>query len=297
MKILVSGSSGLLGSEIMLEAEKKSIQSIGFSRYPSNKNSFEADLLNENDFAKIAKLNFDCIIHTAAWRDPDQCEKDKETCKKINVIATERLAKIAKAKKALFFHISTDYVFSGENPPYDENTPPSPVNFYGETKAQAEEIVRKTDNFIILRIPLLYGLAAGLENSALLKNSLDALASKKEWLMEDSIVRYPTFTGDVAKAIFFLIKKKSQGIFHFSGQDKTSRYRITIDIAKILSVPSDNIVRMEQPPPSETKRPKDSHLSMNKILAAGFPLPIPFKDRIADFKNILLEYYNKRINA
>ncbi len=280
MTILLTGSSGLLGSDIAVEARRRAVGFIGACRNTMNPEDISADICTDEGIAKIASLPFDCIVHTAAWRNPDECEADKAYCRKINVEATAALAKIAKRKKAFFLHISTDYVFSGENPPYDEDSEPCPVNYYGETKAEAEEIVRSLPAFTILRVPLLYGLGAGLAKSALLKSMVDALKSGRPWNMEDSIVRFPTYTGDVANAVFFLLEKNAAGIFHFSGQDKTSRYRMTLDFAEAVGLSAKNIVRLAEPPHSEARRPLNSQLSMRKILSMGFPPPLPFKERI-----------------
>ncbi|HOK03947.1 MAG TPA: SDR family oxidoreductase [Victivallales bacterium] len=293
MKVLITGSTGLLGSEIKQKLISKNFIIIGIARSPKDNFEIKADLTNEKDILKIAELDFDCIIHTAAWRNPEQCEKDKNYCYKINVNATEALAKIARDKNAFFFHISTDYVFSGENPPYYEYSQPSPVNYYGETKAQAEEIVKQVSKNIILRVPLLYGTAAGVKNSAVLQNMISALKSNREWPMEDSIVRFPTYTGDVAEVILFLINKRETGIFHFSGQDKTTRYKMTLDFAEVMEMNPKNIIRLPEPPPSEVRRPLNSQLSIEKILSKGFSLPLPFKERLKIMKKqILTEFKN-----
>jgi dTDP-4-dehydrorhamnose reductase len=288
MKIILTGSSGLLGTDISRVAEKKNIILTGICRNPVKKNEISADIRTKDAIAKIANLDFDCIIHSAAWRDPDECERNKKAAHAINVSATDELAKIAKAKNAFFFFISTDYVFSGEQAPYKEDSPHCPVNYYGETKAEAENIVMKLAKFAILRIPILYGLAAGLAKSALLASTMNALHSKKTWDMEDSIVRFPTYTGDVAEAIFFILEKKLEGIFHFSGEDEKTRYKISLDFAEIFNLDASGIIRIPNPPASEARRPRNSHLSMDKILNHGFPHPIHFKERISMLKEEII---------
>jgi dTDP-4-dehydrorhamnose reductase len=283
LKILITGASGLLGSDIVHFSEQKSAQfpkiikvcskpSVGF---------LQADLTTETGIRKISESDWDILIHAAAWRSPDQCEKDNLGAHRLNAWATEQLASEAANRGAKIFYISTDYVFPGTNPPYKEDDIPSPVNYYGETKLQGEKaVLNLCGNSCILRIPLLYGIRAGLAKSDLLAGTLRALESEKPWPMEDSIVRYPTFTGDVAEAVFFLIEKNASGIFHFSGQDKTSRYRITETFAKVFVKSMKNIVRLEEAPKTEAARPHDSHLSINKILSMGFPLPMTFEERI-----------------
>jgi dTDP-4-dehydrorhamnose reductase len=131
---------------------------------------------------------------------------------KINVAATRRLAEAASAKGAWMLYISTDYVFDGKNPPYSEGDIPCPVNCYGRTKLEGENATISTcRESAVLRIPFLYGWRAGLEKSALLTSTLKALDSKSEVEMDDTVVRYPTYTADVAKAAAFLASRRAKG--------------------------------------------------------------------------------------
>ena len=123
--------------------------------------------------------------------------------------------------------------------------------------------------------------------------SLRALDSEKDWNMEDSIVRFPTYTGDAARAVFFLIRKNAVGIYHFSGQDQTTRYRMTLEMAEIFKKKPAGIVRLDEPPPAEARRPRNSQLSMNKILTMGFHRPIHFGERLLSLKNEILKQYDE----
>ncbi len=287
MKILITGASGLLGSDIVHSAEQRHPQISNIIKVCSTPSAgfLPADLTTETGIRKISESDWNTLIHTAAWRSPDQCEKDKGGTHRLNAWATEQLASEAANRGAKMFYISTDYVFPGTTPPYNENDNPFPVNYYGESKLQGEKAVfNLCKNSCILRIPLLYGIRGGLAKSDLLSGILKALDSQKTWPMEDSIVRYPTYTGDVAEAVFFLLEKNASGIFHFSGQDKTSRYRITATIAKIFGKSMKNIVRLGEAPKTEATRPHDSHLGIDKILSLGFPLPISFEERLRSLK-------------
>ncbi len=288
MKILITGANGLLGSDIVHSAAGRQPQAYEIIKACSKPSAgfLSADLTTETGIRKISESEWDTLIHTAAWRNPDQCDKDKGGAHRLNAWSTEQLASEAANRGAKMLYISTDYVFPGTNPPYKENNNPSPVNYYGESKLLGEKaVLNLCADSCILRIPLLYGTRGGLAKSDLLAGTLKALSSEKPRTMEDSIVRYPTYTGDVAEAIFFLLEKNASGIFHFSGQDKTSRYRITATLAKIFGKSMKNIVRLEEAPKTEALRPHDSHLGMEKILSMGFPLPLPFDDRMRSLKD------------
>lgn len=283
LKLLITGASGLLGADIVHSSEQRKSRFSSIIKVCSKPSTgfMSADLTTGSGIKEITESDWDTLIHAAAWRSPDQCERDRLGAHRLNAWATEQLASEAANRGAKMLYISTDYVFPGTNPPYGEDDIPAPVNYYGATKLEGEKaILNLCGNSCILRIPLLYGIRGGLAKSDLLAGSLKALDSENPWPMEDSIVRYPTYTGDVAEAVFFLIEKGAKGIFHFSGQDKTTRYKITATIAKIFGKTMKNIVRLEETPKTEAIRPHDSHLGIDKILSMGFHLPMAFEERI-----------------
>ena len=143
MKILITGASGLLGSDIVHSAARRRPQISNIIRVCSKPSAgfLSADLTTEQGIRKISESDWDTLIHTAAWRNPDQCDKDKSGAHRLNAWATEQLASEAANRGAKMLYISTDYVFPGTNPPYGENDSPSPVNYYGETKLQGEKTV------------------------------------------------------------------------------------------------------------------------------------------------------------
>jgi len=285
MKILLTGASGLLGTDIVHSAKGRDmgLQKLCLRPRPG---FVAVDLNSDEDCAKLEDLDWDCVVHTAANRNPDDCEKNPESCRSLNVDASRRLALLAAKRKADFLFISTDYVFPGTKPPYAEDSPTSPVNLYGESKLAAERLILESlPAACILRVPFLYGIRAGLEACPMLLSTIKALDSGAPWPMEDSLVRYPTYTGDVAEAVIFLLQKRASGIFHFSGEDKETRYTITQAVAECLGKDMRNIVRLESPPASATRRPPDAHLSMEKLLSMGFPHPPSFR---AHLKKIFL---------
>lgn len=285
MKILITGASGLLGSDIAYTLENKNHDVIRLCNSPRPAH-ISADISSPDGIKTIESLQWDIIIHAAAIKDPEKCEKNKEEAIRINVDATFQLAEAAKKRGAKIIYISTDYVFPGKNPPYNENAIPEPLNTYGYSKMEGEKrITAALKDFCIIRVPILYGIRTGIEKSALLYSTLQALASGKPWNMEDSIVRYPTYTGDVAEAVNTLIEKNAVGIYHFSGQDKTTKYTITKIMAEVLGIGMENIIRLPKQPDGEVKRPIDSHLDMHKIMTLGVTYPIPFKDRLIKLKN------------
>ena len=287
MAVLITGASGLLGHDMVYTFENAGFETIKIS-HKKRESYIALDLTTEEGIKSIAEMDFTAIIHTAAWRMPDQCMNDKKGAHRMNVWVSEQLAHIAKDKNVPMIYISTDYVFSGNNPPYTEESVADPVNDYGESKLLGEQrVLEISDNNISLRIPYLYGIRAGLEASQLLTQSIDALKSTTPWQMDHTSSRYPTYTGDVADASLFLLKNKFSGTFHFSGLDRLTRYEITEVFAHVLNRPMTNIVQQMIAPVTEAQRPLDSHLASDKIHTLGLPPPLPFKERIAEILSTL----------
>ncbi|MFZ2663882.1 MAG: sugar nucleotide-binding protein, partial [Patescibacteria group bacterium] len=161
MKVLATGSSGLVGSRFMELAPKDLVI--------FNPTEIELNITNLKDVKSYIRRNKpESIIHFAAFTDPKKAELergDKEGATwKINVEGTQNLVEIAKRDSTFFLHISTDLVFPGtkrKDEYYDEESVPSEnlenLSWYGYTKLQAENIVRKSlDRYAIVRIAYPY---------------------------------------------------------------------------------------------------------------------------------------------
>jgi len=265
MKVLLTGASGLLGTDVsyVLEQSGEKVLKCSLSKRQGFVN---CDFLNDVNYAsKLFELDWDCLIHCAGWRDPDSCEKEKDSAFKMNVEVTEQLAKLSKRKKASMLFVSTDYVFSGESSPYEESDERHPVNYYGETKKEAENrVLDISPSNTILRIPTLYGIRAGIDASPLLKSSITALSETKEIKIDNVIERYPTFTGDVALAIYKLMTSSLGGIYHFSADEMFTKYGFAKMVAEVLGKQSGHIIPENNPPKTFAKRPMNTRLLVGK---------------------------------
>ncbi|HEU5292203.1 MAG TPA: SDR family oxidoreductase, partial [Cyclobacteriaceae bacterium] len=173
MKILVTGANGLLGQKLVaLLQQDKNIELIATAR-----NTLVASLTrgefhplgttSKDQVEKVVtKTKPDVIINTAAMTQVDDCERDHEACIANNVTAVENLIYASKLVDAHFIHLSTDFIFDGTEGPLDELAEPHPVNFYGESKLAAEQLIRFSDiNWCILRTVLVYGVVPDMSRS------------------------------------------------------------------------------------------------------------------------------------
>lgn len=280
MKLLITGASGLLGSDVRHSAASRGMECVAVASSPRD-GFIQADITTDEGIALIDGQEWDAMVHTAAWRNPEACDNDPEGALAINSHATGRLAALAAKRDAEFLYISTDYVFPGTNPPYAEDAEPNPVNIYGRTKLAGEHAALEAwPDTAILRIPALFGWRAGLQRCSLLTAALTALNSPVPKGVDDFIVRYPTCTEDVAGAIMTILESYSTGIHHFTASDKTSRYGIALTVAELLGVDASKVLRQDAAPAEAATRPKDSHLSMERLAKLGCPPPPPFRERM-----------------
>jgi dTDP-4-dehydrorhamnose reductase len=239
MKILVTGSNGLLGQKLteLLENDP-SVTLIATARgksvLPITKGEYHSlDITDANAVDQVfASTKPDVVINTAAMTQVDQCETEREACWTANVTSVENLVNACAKNNTHLVHVSTDFIFDGTRGPLDENEKPNPVNYYGESKLAAEEVILKSKiGWSILRTVLVYGITNDMSRSNIVlwvKNSLEQ--GKKIQVVNDQW-RTPTLAEDLAAGCFLAAKKKAQGVYNISGKDFLTPYDIAIATA------------------------------------------------------------------
>lgn len=278
MKVFVTGANGLLGQHLirqLVDEGKFSIHASGrgASRLPyGSANGVTYHELDITDFKKsqvlIEKISPHIIIHTAAVTQPNDCATDKTTCWKTNVGATRTLIRAAQKTKSYFIYLSTDFVFDGNDGPYDEHATPNPINDYGESKLLAEEMIEMSDlHWAIVRTVFVYGakVPGGRMNFInWVKEKLSA--GEKIKVVEDQL-RTPTFVEDLAKGIILVLMKHAKGIFHISGKEMCSPYQLSLMVAEILNLNSSLIEKVTEETFKEPAvRPKKTGFIITKAV-------------------------------
>ena len=147
----------------------------------------------------LAEIDPDFVINCAAFTAVDECETDSDNCMKVNGTAPGVIAKACKKHDAIFVHISTDYVFDGNNlVGYKEDDPTGPINKYGESKLLGEnEVMANCDEYYIVRTSWLFG-----ENGKNFVDTMVKLGNEKEELnVVSDQTGIPTYTNDLVKAV------------------------------------------------------------------------------------------------
>lgn len=279
MKILILGSKGQLGSEIKELAPL--YKNIDFTFTDIE----ELDITNEASLKSFfGKNKFNCIVNCAAYTAVDKAETDKTQAVKLNVTAVKLLSEFASSQKALFVHISTDYVFDGKNyKPYLETDLTNPKSIYGKTKLDGEvEVIFNAQNAIIIRTSWLYSSFGNNFVKTIIKNAKE----KGTLNVVSDQIGTPTYARDLAKSILDIVPSyKSSNkfeIFNYSNEGVASWYDFAKEITALAGIKC--VIN-----PIETKdypfvvtRPPYSVLNKSKIKKT-FSITIPYwKDSLND---------------
>ena len=283
--ILVTGATGLLGRPVL-----RALSAVPGWRTTGAAFRRAAPGLVRVDLSQTAELpGFldglapDVIIHAAAERRPDVSERDPEGTQRLNVGATEALARWASARGAFLVYISTDYVFDGTTPPYRTDDPPHPLNAYGRSKLAGEVAVRAAcPGAVILRVPILYGEVETLAESpvtVLAQNMLNAPAGQP-LPMEHWATRYPTHTADVADVLRQIVARRLRdpefrGTYHWSGSEPMTKLDMARAFAPLVGFDPARLVP-EPDRPGGAPRPKDAHLDTSALERLGIGRHTPF---------------------
>ena len=283
---LITGASGLLGREVAaaLAADYRVIPA-GFSQ--AGPGQVRVDLRDPEALrAALEEQAPDVVVHCAAYREPDFCEQEPEETRRLNVDPVRVMCDTLPAGVPLVL-VSTDYVFDGETPPYREDDPVNPLSEYGRSKVEGERIVLERESSLVMRIPLLIGAAPTLEASGFVAQMKDLVLDRKLEELDDVLIRYPTWTRDVARAIRFLLSQPERGIFHFSSLRGGTRYGWTIEMAALLGVASDHLAPSQAVVPRIAVRPANSQLEPARLHAMGYR---GFTDPIDAIRDILASF-------
>jgi dTDP-4-dehydrorhamnose reductase len=225
MRILVTGANGMLG-RALAERLAGGHTLLLWGRE-------EADLGDEAAVQDAARgIEFDAVVHAAAFTNVDRCESEYELALRGNRDAVRHVARLARERGARFVTVSTDYVFDGtKGTPYVETDPTSPVNAYGRSKLAGEEAALTSGAAaLVVRTSWLFGPGG--------KNFVDTIAGKLErgeaLEVVDDQRGSPTYTRDLAHGIARLLGRGATGIVHVTNGGETTWYGFAVAIARYL---------------------------------------------------------------
>lgn len=239
-KILITGSNGLLGQKLVyVLRQRKDVMLIATSRGDNRlkeKTGYIYESLDITDKTQvqniISKHQPDCIINTAAMTNVDACETKREECRLINVTGVENIIASIKKPQIQFIHLSTDFVFDGNNGPYSENDTPNPLSFYAQSKYDSEKVVMQSENpWTIIRTIIIYGVSENMSRLNLIVWAVKSLGNGEKIRVVTDQFRAPTLAEDLADACISAAMKNKTGIYHVSGREIMSIIQIVNTVA------------------------------------------------------------------
>lgn len=262
MKVLVTGSNGQLGYDVVKELQKQNIECYGATRKEFDLVDFEA--------TKNFIINYmpDVVIHCAAYTVVDKAEDEQGLCYLVNASATENIAEICKKINAKMLYISTDYVFDGTKDGfYEVDDEPNPINVYGKTKLMGEQAVQRIlDKYFIVRISWVFGE----HGNNFVKTMRQLGKERKEINVVADQYGSPTYTTDLAPLLAEMIQTDKYGIYHVTNEGVCTWAEFAEEIFKIVNmdVKVNHITTAEYP--TKAKRPLNSRLSKNSLIMNNF---------------------------
>ncbi len=290
MKIIATGSSGLVGSRI-LELLKNKYQ---FENLNSTAGVDITD--SEKVFSLIDSSNASLVLHLAAKTDVDDCEKDKEedlrikniqnekqkeeewnvkkTAWAVNVLGTQNIIKACEKSGKKIIYISTDFVFDGEKAePYVEEDVQNPISWYGQTKYEGEKLVIKSSlSWAILR--LAYPYRANFQKKDFARVLIDKLKNGEKVSVITDHIMTPTFIDDLSYVLDTLISNESLGIFHVVGSQFVSPFEAGVIIANIFGFDKNLLQKTTREVFFKGRAPRPFHLALknDKIQKLGIKM-------------------------
>jgi len=228
-RILVTGAAGQLGQAVMdVFASDFEILGTDVLIPEGHKDIHLMDISNPESIAAVLKeFNPDVVLNLAAMTNVDGCEREPEKAQLLNCTAVRYLRDAFDGK---LVHISTDYVFDGNYGPYNETDHTNPINVYGRTKKESEDLVAGSPKpYLIIRTNVVFDYTETQASFA--KWVVDSLREGKNIRVVDDQWNNPTWTVDLAQKIAVLIQVNASGCVHYGGADYLNRYRFAQKIA------------------------------------------------------------------
>lgn len=276
MKVLVTGVKGQLGYDVVRELQKRGHEAVGV----------DIDEMDITDAAAVERVitqtKPEAVIHCSAYTAVDRAEDDTEICRRVNVDGTENIAKICKKIDCKMLYLSTDYIFSGDGKrPWEPDDEASPLNAYGQSKYDGELALKKyVEKYFIVRISWVFGINGNNFIKTMLRLGRENGAVK----VVDDQIGSPTYTYDLARLLVDMIESDRYGAYHATNEGICSWYEFAKEIFRAAGMNDVVVTPVKSGEfPVKAKRPKNSRMSKEKLVANGFSLLPAWQDAVARY--------------
>lgn len=256
MKILLTGSNGLLGQKLVaLLHQTSGIELVatarGANRLATSYPTLHFVPLDVTDASQVqlvlGQQRPTHVIHTAAMTQVDECELNQAACWSQNVTAVAHLAAACAQLDVHLTHLSTDFIFNGTEALLSEEALPDPISHYGASKLAAEQAVQRTAGlrWAIARTVLVYGTSLVAGRSNLVLWVYESLRKGQKIKVVDDQWRTPTLAEDLAQGCWLLARQSAQGIFHLSGPELLTPFQMAQQVATTFGLDATLLERVD----------------------------------------------------
>ena len=241
MNILITGANGMLGEECVRKLSKSHIITAcdlqDCLEYNCSAVYHKLDIVDQAAVKEIfERIQPELIINCAAYTDVDGSEINRETAWNVNAGGVRNLLTAMAGTGSKLIHISTDYVFDGSAGPYAEDQPTKPINYYGQTKLDAEKLIQKSRiPWAIIRTNVLYG-NTNIQKASFVGWVIEKLRRFETISIVNDQFGNPTWSFGLAEAIQKIIDQKVTGLYHYAGKDYISRFEFALKIAGVYDL-------------------------------------------------------------
>jgi len=280
MKVMVIGANGQLGTELCKELTT-------FELIPLYHSDIEITDANSVR-AAFSKHGPDVVINTAAYHQPDQCEDNPDKAYLVNALGPRNLAVVAQEHGTKLVHISSDYVFGGEEnrtTPYNEFDMPSPISIVGKAKLAGENFVQHLClRHFIIRVSGLFGpLGRSGKGPNFVETMLRLAKERDELRVVNDQVFSPTYCRDAARKIVQLIATDYFGIFHITGRGQCSWYEFAVEIIGLAGLKTPITPITSDQYPQKARRPRFSVLDNYHLRLLGIDNMRPWQETLKEY--------------
>jgi dTDP-4-dehydrorhamnose reductase len=270
MKVLITGGSSLLG-KYLHDTTPAGIRAdyTWYSHYcPWTRHHL--DVTDPDQVAYVmGKIKPEAIIHMAAIGSVDWAQQNYRPAWDVNVEGTRHILEAARDLGARVLLTSSNAVFSGEDPPYREDSELAPVNAYGKIRVQNERIVMKEQNYQIVRLFLLYGWEPEGARGNWASSAFRKLSDGQKLRVVDDRWYMPTYAADAARAIWSLLDQGQSGVYHVAGDDRVTLHDFVATVAEQWQFPQSLVEPCPFAGLGIAPRPVDTTYDLSKLHALG----------------------------
>ena len=270
-KLLITGAHGFVAGSILAQAgDDWQLHAVSRGQPFAGREKIRWHVCERADALSklLEEVKPDVVIHTAALADIDFCEAHQELAREVNVELTRTYAGLCENQGARFVFCSTDAVFEGEHAPYGEADLPAPVNFYAETKVEAEGIAASLGSrSVIARLSLVVGLPVLGAGNSFLPRMIASFRAGRPVTVPAQEVRTPVDVITLGRALLELAGGSQHGIFHLAGTQRLNRFEMAQQIALHFGFSKELVIAQTEAPPGRAARPRDVSLDNAKASA------------------------------